>query len=283
MKLLCTTIFTLAITTASSADIYQYSDCDDNGTLLLTELDAEPNADLSELYLGCANLSYKFLAVANLSYSNLDAADLSYTDLTSADLSNSSLSVANLSYATLAVATLSDADLTSANLSYATLSDAYLIAADLIAADLSYSHLICADLTGANLTGAKLTYAHLTCANLTGADLSSANLSFAVYWESATWTSGTYNDATIFPIGMDPDKLGMIYTTNAMGGSCCVTSGCDVMVEVMCTSLGGIWTEAGSCDDCVAPPETCDADLDGDGEVKVADLLLLIGAWGACP
>ena len=33
----------------------------------------------------------------------------------------------------------------------------------------------------------------------------------------------------------------------------------------------------------VAPPETCDADLDGDGEVKVADLLLLIGAWGACP
>ena len=24
-------------------------------------------------------------------------------------------------------------------------------------------------------------------------------------------------------------------------------------------------------------------DLDGDGEVKVADLLLLIGAWGVCP
>ena len=30
------------------------------------------------------------------------------------------------------------------------------------------------------------------------------------------------------------------------------------------------------------PCPSCDADLDGDGEVKVADLLLLIGAWGPC-
>ena len=66
-------------------------------------------------------------------------------------------------------------------------------------------------------------------------------------------------------------------------GVCCVNSGCDQLAEVTCSSLGGTWTEAGSCDDCVAPPETCDADLDGDGEVKVADLLLLIGAWGVCP
>jgi hypothetical protein len=70
---------------------------------------------------------------------------------------------------------------------------------------------------------------------------------------------------------------------NGPTGACCVTSGCAVMAEAMCTDLGGTWTEVGSCDDCVAPPETCDADLDGDGEVKVADLLLLIGAWGVCP
>jgi hypothetical protein len=31
------------------------------------------------------------------------------------------------------------------------------------------------------------------------------------------------------------------------------------------------------------PCDGCAADLDGDGEVKVADLLLLIAAWGACP
>ena len=93
----------------------------------------------------------------------------------------------------------------------------------------------------------------------------------------------TYNDATIFPNGMNPEKYGMIYDEGIATGACCVTSGCDVMEEAMCTNLGGTWTEAGSCDDCVAPPETCDADLDGDGEVKVAHLLLLIGAWGVCP
>ena len=52
MKLFCNTVFTLAITTASFADIYQFKDCDGNGTLLLTELDAEPYVDLSNLYLG---------------------------------------------------------------------------------------------------------------------------------------------------------------------------------------------------------------------------------------
>ena len=67
-------------------------------------------------------------------------------------------------------------------------------------------------------------------------------------------------------------------------GACCVSSGCASVHKVACNDFGGTWMgEAGSCDDCVAPPATCDADLDGDGEVKVADLLLLIGAWGACP
>ena len=41
----------IAIAATATADIYQYSDCDGNGTLLLTELDAEPNVDLSGLYL----------------------------------------------------------------------------------------------------------------------------------------------------------------------------------------------------------------------------------------
>ena len=83
---------------------------------------------------------------------------------------------------------------------------------------------------------------------------------------------------------MNPEKFDMIYDDSGIGnGACCVTSGCDVVEETMCVNFGGTWTEAGSCDDCVAPPETCDADLNGDGEVKVADLLLLIGAWGVCP
>ena len=76
MKLLCTTVFTLAITTASFSDIYQYEDCDGNGTLLLTELDAELFVDLSGLYLGCANLIN-----ANLIGADLTGADLNYAYL----------------------------------------------------------------------------------------------------------------------------------------------------------------------------------------------------------
>lgn len=225
MKLSITAVFTLAITTASFADIYQYSDCDGNGTLLLTELNAEPFVDLSGLYLGCADLTGAYLTVANLTGAYLTYADLNY------------------------------AELTYANLTYANLTDA--------------------ELTVANLHGADL-----TVANLYGADLHGA-----YNWQSSTWTGATYNDATVFPDGMNPEKYGMIYddTPVEIDGACCVTSGCDVMEEAMCTNLGGTWTEAGSCDDCVAPPETCDADLDGDGEVDIADLLALIAAWGVCP
>ena len=225
MKLSITAVFTLAITTASFADIYQYSDCDGNGTLLLTELNAEPFVDLSGLYLGCADLTGAYLTVANLTGAYLTYADLNY------------------------------AELTYANLTYANLTDA--------------------ELTVANLHGADL-----TVANLYGADLHGA-----YNWQSSTWTGATYNDATVFPDGMNPEKYGMIYddTPVEIDGACCVTSGCAVMAEAMCTDLGGTWTEAGSCDDCVAPPETCDADLDGDGEVDIADLLALIAAWGVCP
>ena len=65
-------------------------------------------------------------------------------------------------------------------------------------------------------------------------------------------------------------------------GACCVSSGCHQIAEYTCTGMGGTWLGAkgGGCDNC---PATCAADLDGDGEVKVADLLLLTAAWGACP
>ncbi|MCH2154033.1 MAG: hypothetical protein MK089_11900, partial [Phycisphaerales bacterium] len=64
-------------------------------------------------------------------------------------------------------------------------------------------------------------------------------------------------------------------------GACCVTSGCDVMAEVMCTNLGGTWLGAdGSCDDC---PASCMGDTDGNGVVNIEDLLNMLGSWGACP
>ncbi len=37
---LCIALMGLVVSTTAAADIYQYEDCDGNGTLLLTELDA---------------------------------------------------------------------------------------------------------------------------------------------------------------------------------------------------------------------------------------------------
>ena len=111
----------LAFASVSHADIFQYEDCDGNGSLLLTELDAEPFVDLSGLYLGCAdlrdatlflsNLSGVDLTNANLSGANLSSANLTGADLSDADLSNAFLYEANLTGANLSGANLSGADL----------------------------------------------------------------------------------------------------------------------------------------------------------------------------
>ena len=72
----------LAVASMSYADIFQYSDCDGNGSLLLTELDAEPFVDLSGLYLGCADLTSAELSGADLSGANLSGANLTGANLT---------------------------------------------------------------------------------------------------------------------------------------------------------------------------------------------------------
>ena len=142
----------LAVASVSHADIFQYADCDGDGSLLLTELDAEPGVDLSGLYLGCADLLLAYLS----------GADLSDANLSGAYLSDANLFFANLSGAILFNADLSGADLYGADLTGADLSGADLSGADLTGADLSDADLTDADLTGANLTGANLSGADLT-------------------------------------------------------------------------------------------------------------------------
>jgi len=218
-EFITTAILSLAIVAPSFADIYQYEDCDGNGTLLLTELNAEPGVSLSGMYLGCADLF---------------SADLDNANLTDADLRNADLSEANLNFA----------------------------------------NFINANLSNANLAGAKLTFAKFQTANLQG-----TNLGGALDWATVTWTNATWSQSTIFPTGMNPNNYAMIYVPLA-SGSCCVTSGCSLIVESNCTDMGGSWTEGGSCDDC---SPTCNGDMNADGEVDIEDLLLMIGAWGVCP
>jgi len=248
-EFITTAILSLAIVAPSFADIYQYEDCDGNGTLLLTELNAEPGVSLSGMYLGCADLF---------------SADLDNANLTDADLRNADLSEANLNFALFINANLPEADLT----------DADLRNADLSEANLNFANFINANLSNANLAGAKLTFAKFQTANLQG-----TNLGGALDWATVTWTNATWSQSTIFPTGMNPNNYAMIYVPLA-SGSCCVTSGCSLIVESNCTDMGGSWTEGGSCDDC---SPTCNGDMNADGEVDIEDLLLMIGAWGVCP
>ena len=156
----------LAFASVSHADIFQYADCDGDGSLLLTELDAEPFVDLSGLYLECADLRF-----ADLSDADLTGANLSDADLRGADLSNADLTNANLSFAILFFAILSGANLSGADLSEANLFEADLTNANLSNADLSEANLFEADLTNANLSNADLIGANLSFADLTGAIL----------------------------------------------------------------------------------------------------------------
>ena len=75
-------------------------------------------------------------------------------------------------------------------------------------------------------------------------------------------------------VGLRGKEMGTMEQTNIQFGTPC-QSDLDGDGEVKVADLLiliGAW----------GPCANCDADLDGDGEVKVADLLLLIGAWGPC-
>ncbi|MDP6416497.1 MAG: hypothetical protein QGG54_15925, partial [Gammaproteobacteria bacterium] len=66
-------------------------------------------------------------------------------------------------------------------------------------------------------------------------------------------------------------------------GACCFGTDCFVTTETECTSNGGEYV--GNDTTCGAntcgSPSTCDADINGDGNVNVSDVLSLVGAWGS--
>jgi glucose/arabinose dehydrogenase len=68
-------------------------------------------------------------------------------------------------------------------------------------------------------------------------------------------------------------------------GACCIgTSGtCIEIYESNCNAGGGTWLGADTvCDDGGCDPNNCPADVTGDGNVGVADILMLIESWGPC-
>ena len=75
-------------------------------------------------------------------------------------------------------------------------------------------------------------------------------------------------------VGFQGEPVGVIEQTNILLGGVCAAD-LDGDGEVKVADLLILIGDWGLC------PE-CDSDLDNDGEVKVADLLLLIAAWGLC-
>ena len=306
----------LAVASLSNADIFQYEDCDGNGSLLLTELDAEPFADLSGLYLGCAILSDTDLFFAFLDLADLSGADLTGAYLFRAELFGANLSGADLFGAILEGAILDGADLSGANLIDANLTNANLWGVDLSGADLTgvrsggivgtpfilptgwsfiprSGHLIG---PGANLSGADLIDANLTNANLSDADLSGANLTNAILF-GADLSGADLSGADLTGADLTGANLSGANLSGAIGnvnvdisdlvvdqtGSCCTNSGCASISESNCSAMGGTWTEGGSCDDCQPAADECPADVDGDGTIGFSDVLVILNDWGACP
>ena len=175
------------------------------------ELAQDTGAPISLAFtaLAGATLTGAHLERALLSGSNLEGADLfkahlSAADLEGANLRNAGLLLASLNDTVLWGANVEGARLYGATLEGAALKGANLRGAGLTGANLKDSGLHSADLSGADLTGANLEGAGLEGANLEGTNMQGSNLRGAVL------LNAIYDDATVWPNGLDPSPLGAV-------------------------------------------------------------------------
>lgn len=67
-------------------------------------------------------------------------------------------------------------------------------------------------------------------------------------------------------------------------GACCTNDICVLIDQSTCTFVGGEFQgEDFACGDVECSESSCLGDLDGDGEVRVNDVLILLSGWGVCP
>jgi uncharacterized protein YjbI with pentapeptide repeats len=175
------------------------------------ELEQDTGAPISLAFtaLAGATLTGAHFERALLTGSNLEGADLfkahlSAADLEGANLRNAGLLLASLNDTVLWGANVEGARLYGATLEGAALKGANLRGAGLTGANLKDSGLHSADLSGADLTGANLEGAGLEGANLEGTNMQGSNLRGAVL------LNAIYDDATVWPNGLDPSPQGAV-------------------------------------------------------------------------
>lgn len=66
-------------------------------------------------------------------------------------------------------------------------------------------------------------------------------------------------------------------------GACCLDGLCITTAAADCSGNSGSWGGPNSSCTDFDCPVSCPGDLNGDGQVDVTDLLLIISAWGICP
>ncbi|MAT82566.1 MAG: hypothetical protein CMJ29_13100 [Phycisphaerae bacterium] len=65
-------------------------------------------------------------------------------------------------------------------------------------------------------------------------------------------------------------------------GACCLGGTCVVTTAAHCFDAQGSYAGDGITCDSAACPTACQGDIDGDGQIGVTDILIMIDRWGAC-
>jgi len=98
---------------------------------------------------------------------------------------------------------------------------------------------------------------------------------------------GAWNDIYgVDSFGVFVRKHMMVEFTTLPGsalGACCLDGLCITTAAADCSGNSGSWGGPNSSCADFNCPESCPSDVDGDGDVGVSDILMLIASWGACP
>ena len=220
----------LAFASVSHADIFQYADCDGDGSLLLTELDAEPGVNLSGLYLGCAALND-----ANMAGADFSGADIQFGGMRNGNFSSANFTDCNMLGSFIDDSSFENAILDNAQFSLGTrtnFKNATMLGAVIDLSDDVFSSTVFegADLAGSSLIGpsdSQPTYffrPNFQNANMT--DCGIKNVQFEgesggiADFRGANFTSGSVENCMLIRLDLTAANLSDLVSVNSSWITC---------------------------------------------------------------